>query len=122
MSFGFNWFKTYKITIHRGTVIWDYDDKNLEYIGGDSTSHSGRNIELVQDLIEKYSGKRIPEIEPDWIKSEDEDLHLIEPKEMSDICQKILDGAEVDEVGMRERIEWFKQLSDEGYYLSYDYE
>ena len=41
---------------------------------------------------------------------------------MSDICQKILDGAEVDEVGMRERIEWFKQLSDEGYYLSYDYE
>lgn len=122
MSYGFNWFKTYKITIHRGTVMWDYDDKNLEYIGGDSTSHSGHNIGLVQDLIEKYSGKRIPEIEPDWIKSEDEDLHLIEPKEMSDICQRILDETEVDEVRMRERIEWFKQLSDEGYYLSYDYE
>nr|DAU02864.1 MAG TPA: hypothetical protein [Caudoviricetes sp.] len=122
MSYGFNWFKTYKITINRGTAMWDYDDKNLEYIGGDSTSHSGHNIELVQDLIEKYSGKRIPEIEPDWIKSEDEDLHLIEPKEMSDICQRILDETEVDEVRMRERIEWFKQLSDEGYYLSYDYE
>lgn len=122
MSYGFNWFKTYKITIHRGTAMWDYDDKNLEYIGGDNTSHSGHNIELVQDLIEKYSGKRIPEIEPDWIKSEDEDLHLIEPKEMSDICQRILDETEVDEVRMRERIEWFKQLSDEGYYLSYDYE
>lgn len=122
MSCGFNWFKTYKITIHRGMEMWDYDDKNLEYIGGDSTSHSCHNIGLVQDLIEKYSGKRIPEIEPDWIKSEDEDLHLIEPKEMSDICQRILDETEVDEVRMRERIEWFKQLSDEGYYLSYDYE
>lgn len=122
MSCGFNWFKTYKITIHRGTAMWDYDDKILEYIDGGSTSHSGRNIESVQDLIEKYGGKRIPEIEPEWIKSEYEDLHLIEPKEMSDICQKILDGTEVDDVGMRDRIEWFKQLSDDGYYLSYDYE
>ena len=102
--------------------MWDYDDKILEYIDGGSTSHSGRNIESVQDLIEKYGGRRIPEIEENWLQSEDEDLHLIEPKEMSDICQRILEGKEVDDVGMRDRIEWFKQLSDEGYYLSYDYE
>ena len=41
---------------------------------------------------------------------------------MFDICQRILEGKEVDDVGMRDRIEWFKQLSDDGYYLSYDYE
>lgn len=120
MSTGFNWFKSYKITIHRGKRMWEYDDKKLDYIGGGSTSHSGYNIGLVQDLIEKYSGKRIPTIEEDWLESEDEDLGLIQPKEMSDICIKILDGKEVDKVGMRDRIEWFKKLSDEGYYLSYD--
>lgn len=121
MSTGFNWFKSYKITIHRGTTIWEYDEKTLDYIGGSSTSHSGRNIAVVQDLIEKYSGNRIPEIEVEWIESENEDLHLIDPKEMSEICQKILSGTEVDKMNMRNRIEWFKQLSDEGYYLSYDY-
>lgn len=120
MSTRFNWFKSYKITIHRGKRIWEYDDKKLDYIGGGSTSHSGYNIGLVQDLIEKYSGKRIPTIEEDWLESDDENLRLIQPKEMSDICIKILDGKEVDSVGMRERIEWFKKLSDEGYYLSYD--
>lgn len=121
MSTGFNWFKSYKITIHRATKMWDWDERKLEYIGGGSTSHSGHNISVVQDLIEKYSGKRIPTIEEDFISSEDENLHLINPKEMSEICERILSGNEVNETDMRSRIQWFKTLSDEGYYLSYDY-
>ena len=121
MSTGFNWFKSYKITVYKGTSMFDYDVAELEYIGGGDTSHSGGNIGKVQDLIEKYSGKRIPTICADWIDSEDYKLPLIEPKEMSDICENILRGTEVDEVDMRERIEWFKELSDEGYYLTYDY-
>lgn len=36
MSIGFNWFKSYKILIHRGIAMWDYDTKNLKYIGGGS--------------------------------------------------------------------------------------
>lgn len=40
---------------------------------------------------------------------------------MTEICQRILDGREIDKVNMRSRIEWFKKLSDQGYYLSYDY-
>lgn len=101
--------------------MFDYDDSDIEYIGGGSTSYSGYNIGLVQDLIEKYSGKRIPAIQEEWLESEDQDLHLIDPKEMTEICQRILDGREIDKVNMRSRIEWFKKLSDQGYYLSYDY-
>nr|DAW66036.1 MAG TPA: hypothetical protein [Bacteriophage sp.] len=47
MSVGFNWFKSYKIHIHKGTTMFDYDDSDIEYIGGGSTSHSGYNIGLV---------------------------------------------------------------------------
>lgn len=41
---------------------------------------------------------------------------------MSNICKNILDNTECDEVDMRDRIQWFKELSDKGYYLAYDYE
>lgn len=119
MSIGFNWFKEYKIKIIDELF---YQDVKLEYLGGGDTSHSGGNIGKVQDLIEKYGGKRIPTICADFIQSEDEKLDLIDPKEMSLICDKILAGKEVDKVDMRSRIEWFKELSDKGYYLSYDYQ
>lgn len=119
MSTGFNWFKKYKIKIS-DEMFWD--SIKLKYIGGGSTSHSGGNIDKVQYLIEKYSGKRIPTICEDFIQSEDENLDLIEPIEMYYICKGILNGKEVDEVDMRERIEWFKDLSEKGYYLTYDYE
>lgn len=122
MSIGFNWFKSYKIKVHKVTKIFNYDEVELEYIGGGSTSHSSANIIKVQDLIEKYSEKRIPTICEDWIKSEEYMLPLIEPSVMSEICQKILNGTEVDKLEMRNRIEWFKELSDQGYYITYDYQ
>lgn len=117
MSIGFNWFKSYEIEDYSQPYC---DDFRLTYIGGDSTSHSGGNIGKVQDLLEKYTGKRIPTVCDDWISSTDYDLNLIEPSEMSEICSKVLATTEVDEVDMRDRIEWFKKLSDEGYYLTYD--
>ena len=120
MSTGFNWFKSYRIHIHKGTTMFDYDDSSIEYIGGGSTSHSSGNIILIQELIEKDSGKRIPTIQGEWLGSEDQDLNLIDPKEMSEICQRILDGYEVDKLDQRSKFEWFKKLSDQGYYLSYD--
>lgn len=120
MSIGFNWFKSYKIHIHKGTTMFDYDDSSIEYINGGSTSHSSGNIILIQELIEKDSGKRIPTIQGEWLESEDQDLDLIDPKEMSEICQRILNGDEVDKTDQRAKFEWFKKLSDEGYYLSYD--
>ena len=118
MSTGFNWFKGYKIKIEEDRF---FRDVTLNYLDGDSTSHSCANIIKVQELIEKYSGERIPIICEDFIQSEDEKLPLIEPSVMSQICEKILQGTEVDKVDMRYRIEWFKKLSDEGYYITYDY-
>ena len=116
MSVGFNWFKDYKL------VPWsNYYDVyyELEYIDGDSTSHSGGNIVIVQELLEKYGDIRIPYIEAYGLSKEYQP-DLIEPTTMSKVCGKILENSEVDKVDMGDRIEWFKELSDQGYYLSYN--
>lgn len=118
MSIGFNWFKKYKI-IHRAAPSF-YDWYELNYLYGNSTCHSAGNVVKVQNLIEKYSGKRIPSINEECIVSVDYELDLIEPNEMVEICDKILSSTEVDKVCMRDRIEQFKKLSEEGYYLTYD--
>ena len=118
MSIGFNWFKSYEI-IHHDQDHW-YDWYELIYKDGGSTSHSAGNVINVQDLIEKISGKRIPTISNECINSVDYDLELIEPEEMVQICDAILASSECDKVNMRHRIEFFKKLSKEGYYLIYD--
>lgn len=118
MSIGFNWFKTYIIS-HREPDTW-HDWYEIEYLDGGSTSHSAGNIIKVQNLIEKYGNRRIPRVYKEFIDSLDYNLDLIEPKEMFEICQKILSDTEVDEVDMRHRIEWFRDLSKKGYYLIYD--
>ena len=41
---------------------------------------------------------------------------------MSKYCEKILNNTEVDNINMRSRFEWFKDLSDKGYYIAYDWE
>lgn len=120
MSTGFNWFKEYKIEKDEYFLADGY--YKVIYIDGGNTSHSAGNIGKCQDLLEKYGGKRIPYVCEDWIHSLDEKLKLIEPSEMSDMCRKVLETKEIDDVDMRDRIEWFKKLSDEGYYLTYDYE
>lgn len=120
MSIGFNWFKDYEIkTVKENICNGRYDYAVLKYMGGGDTSHSAGNIIRVQELLEEYGNIRIPEICEDWLKEGDK-LDLVDPKEISKVCKLILDDTKVDEVGMRERIKWFKELSDEGYYLTYD--
>ena len=121
MSIGFNWFKNYRI-IHKIPYNPLFDWYGVEYLDGDSTSHSTGNIIKVQNLIEKYSGKIIPSVNEELIDSPIYKLDLINPEEMVEICNKILADEEVDKVDMRHRIEWFKKLSEEGYYLTYDFE
>ena len=121
MSIGFNWFKGYRI-INKLPEEAMFNWYGIEYLDGGSTSHSAGNIIAVQNLIAKYSGKIIPQINEDWIGSIAYKFDLIKPKEMVEICNKILANTECDEVDMRDRIEWFKKLSEEGYYLTYDFE
>lgn len=117
MSTGFNWFKNYEI-LHCGEGHW-YEWYELHYLDGNSTSHSAGNIVIVQDLLEKYGDIRVPQVKR-LNRDDDSKPDLIDPKSMSEACDKVLQSTEVDEVDMRHRIEWFKQLSDDGYYLTYD--
>ena len=52
MSKGFNWFKKYEI-IQKIPYNPYFDWYGIEYLDGDSTSHSVGNIIKVQNLIEK---------------------------------------------------------------------
>ena len=115
MSRGFNWFEDYEIYL----ADEFYREYNLRYLGGDSTSHSSGNITKVQYLLEKYGGVTIPYIDTYNVSDIPE---FVEPDVMSEACAKVLQSSEVDEVDMRDRIEWFKKLSDQGYCLSYDWQ
>ena len=114
MTRGFNWFKDYEMYL----ADEFYHEYNLRYLGGDSTSHSPGNITIVQSLLEKYGGVTIPYIDAYNVSNIPD---LIEPNIMSEACNKVLQTSEVDEVDMRYRIEWFKDLSDQGFYLCYDW-
>lgn len=118
MSIGFNWFKEYTIE-HHDSGYW-YDWFDLHYCGGGSTSHSAGNVIKVQTLFEKYGGRTIPTVDEEYINSINYNLDLIDPSEMIIMCDKVLASSECDEIGMRDRVEWFKELSKRGYYLTYN--
>jgi len=124
MSRGINWFKDFKIE----EEVIDYGlgkDTTyiLNYIDGGNTSHSAGNIRKVQEILKQYGNIEIPIIDDDNVDKYTIRDRLINPKVISKACAKFLNNQnETDEYDMRDRIEWFKELSDEGYYLSYDYE
>lgn len=126
MGLGFRWFKDYKILSsgeqYQAFGFCCYDEYSIEYIDCDSTSHSYHNVSLVRNLFEKSIGIQFPKLpNEEWIDSKDYKLNLVESCNMSKYCEKILEGAEVDAIDMRNRFEWFKKLSDQGYYIAYDW-
>lgn len=122
MGLGFKWFKDYKIVDSGAFGYYYYDKYSIKYIDCNSTSHSYYNVKLVKELFEKTIGISFPKLpNEEWIDSKDYKLKLIKPINMSKYCEKILEGTEVDVINMRNRFEWFKHLSDEGYYIAYDW-
>lgn len=125
MGLTFNWFKDYKISNLGETYgafgFCCYDNYSIDLMECGSTSHSYGNVVVVTDLFERVIGKSFPKLPNEvWIDSKDYDLTLIKPEKMLKYCEKILEGTDVDEIDMRERFKWFKELSDEGYYIAYD--
>lgn len=120
MSTGFNWFKKYKF-VEKEYRIGEIE-YSVEYLNGGSTSFSSGNIGKVDDLLEIYGDLWIPRVWDEYAENPKVIEGLIEPKVMSKVCEQILKDIKVDEVDMRDRIEWMKKLSDEGYYMTYDYD
>lgn len=125
MGLGFRWFKDYKILDAGESYLafgfCYYDEFSIDFIDSDATSHSYHNVSLVRDLFERTVGISFPRLpNEDRIDSKNYKLDLINPLDMSKYCEIILNGTEVDDIDMRSRFEWFKKLSDDGYYIAYD--
>lgn len=122
MGIIFNWFKGYNIVstndYHGVSYFLSLTDRH-------NTEHSARNVIKVQDIFENITGKRIPIIDCNnsFGSSNDAekyiDSELIDSKEMSNMCCKILLNTEIND-SIRMRVERIKELSDIGYYVAYD--
>ena len=114
MSIQFRWFKQYKIEEYKEGHLTFYD---VSYLDGGFVLHSARSVMLVQEFFEKCNGVRVPVIYNGIVRSD-----LIEPEVMSAMCRCVLDnmGDDNDVGGIKRRIERFKRLSDEGYYIVYE--
>lgn len=127
MGLDFRWFKDYKILdfgeTYQAFGYCYYNKYSIKYIDCSFMSHSYYNVALVKEVFEKIIGIQFPRLpNEEWIDSKDYKLKLIEPIDMSKYCEKILNSAEVDNINMRSRFEWFKHLSDKGYYIAYNWE
>lgn len=93
------------------------EEYKVVFEGGDSTSHSAGNIKKVQEMLEEYNCC-IPYIDVGYAMYPSEPV-LVPPADMYAACCKIL-NSEMKYPDMRERIEWFKKLSGQNYFLAYD--
>ncbi|HBJ1650415.1 TPA: hypothetical protein LA460_000319 [Clostridium botulinum] len=122
MGLGVNWFKQIKIeqeTIDYG--IGKDINYSLSYLGGDGTSYGYSNVQILQDILMEYGNIEIPYINPYNFNPKTIKKELIKPDVLSKVCSNFLnDPNEKDENDMRSRIEWFKEMSDKGYYFTYD--
>lgn len=119
MSRGINWFKDFKIEEEVIDNIFGQDiTYNIDFLGGDSTSFSEGNITKYQEAFEKYGDITIPYIDYEYYLKP-EDLEFIDPKILSEVCSKFLSDNILDKDDIKDRIEWFKEMSDKGYYFSF---
>jgi hypothetical protein len=120
MGVGFNWFKNYKIIEENFNVgFGENTEYRIKYLDGDYTSHAYGNRTKLQNIFHKYLNIEIPTISGCW--SSKPNLNLIEPSILSEYCTKLInDYDNYDLEDMTDRIQWIKDLSDEGYYVSYD--
>lgn len=121
MSIGVNFYKSVELIKHEGIGMFDYDRCELKYEDNHDTSWSAGNIIKLGNLFEKYTSKNLPitlfEYHDDCLDD------LIEPKDMVKYCDMVLQHKE-DKLVIRfeDRLNYIKNMSSKGYYVSYDSE
>lgn len=115
----FHWFKDIEV---RTEMHGLYEPIYVVYIDGDSTSHSYGNRSKLQNLFQEKCDIEIPTIYEELINSENCKSDLVEPSDMVEYCNKILSTKECDAICLRDRVEWIKSLSLQGYYIAYEAE
>lgn len=119
ISIGVNFYKDVEVIIHDGVGYFDYDYCELKYEDNHSISWSGGNITKLGNLFEKYTGEYLPIHLSEY--NEDCKDDLIEPSEMIRYCDMVLVHEEDKLVlQFKDRLNYIKNMSQEGYYVSYD--
>lgn len=116
MGITFHWFKGY--TVNKTNC--EYDDLIFSK-DSDNTGH-GNKASLDIYLMFKDIGHEFPTFDTIYFK-EKYLSSLIPPIKMAKLCDELLQKEDIIkkyDIDLKERIEWFKELSEEGYYLLYD--
>ena len=119
MSRDFYWFKDMEYAKAENETCENvYEVYKTIFYDGHNTSHSDENIRKVQEMLEKHYC-RIPYFDAGYVAINSLKPELVHPLDMCMACCKIL-NSEMKYPEMRERIEWFKKLSEQNYFLAYD--
>ena len=127
MSVNFNWFKTYNIREYNSYGGWTpgCDVFSIEYDeDSDCMSVSYTSRTKIQNTIERITGKMIPSLDESREFDTPESIHsiLIKPEELSVMMDQVLASEEMieDKDDVKDRIELFKKLADNGFYITFD--
>lgn len=106
----FRWFKRVELS----------DDKTVNFIDTDRTSHTYSNAKNICDLFEKYGDIEIPYIESTFEYDDVNDIGIIDRNKVIEICDKLLNITDDDMIKRYyDTIVNIKELSKQGYYIIY---
>lgn len=123
MSTAFYWFKNYEtIEENYGMCGTFY---NINFLDGGETSHSVGNYLPIQKLLRENFDTQIPYISTSMVDTDNIekylDTRLINPKDMLYMMEFLLRKYTNEELSdLQDRVELFRDLSKEGYYIAYD--
>ena len=122
MGLCFHWFRDYQIIMQDETFTRSAYCSDVVLNGGDNTSYGYGRAGDLKELFYEVTKVEFPVICTYAIHSETDDIGLIDPDMMVRYCDTVLSDERVDELGIRDILEFFKELSEQGYYLAFEYE
>ena len=124
MGIQFSWFKTYTIETQEKSSGWSPQPDEYRICFGDeggSVSLGYSSTSDIQDRLVDVTGNLIPHISEfrDFDKQEEIDDILMKPDDMSKLLEIAINHKDIPE-DMKDRLAWFKKLSDDGFYIVYE--